>query len=91
VVDRLAAAQRDIAIPEREVAGEVDRDVLDDEQGAVVGNPDLDVRRRQAERFLGVRDGRRRKSGEDRDEAEKLLQVANCTRGASRVTSSVSK
>jgi hypothetical protein len=92
VVDRLARAERDVAVRAAEGAGEVERDPLADEERPVRLDADADVGGRERVRLRG---GGRRPEERDRREREEAAaeeaQVVNCTDGASRVTPSVSK
>jgi hypothetical protein len=95
VVDRLAAAQRNVPIGAAERTGEVEGELLADEERPVRLDLNRDVGRRQRIR-LGRR-GRRpqERGGDEPDEREEgwaePVQFENCTAGASRVASSVSK
>ena len=89
VRDRLAGAERDVAIRAAVRAGEVERDLLAREERAVGLDGDEDIGVRQGVRLRGSSRRRQKRDGnEDRDEP---LQLENWTDGASRVTSSVSK
>jgi len=91
-VDRLTGTQRDVSVRAAERAGEVENDLLPDEQRTVPLDLNVDRRSRQrvglGERTRG-RDERRR--GECEDDAEQTRQVENCTAGASRAAPSASK
>jgi hypothetical protein len=91
-VDRLARAERDVAIGPAEGPVEVECDLLTHEQRAVGLDLHGDVRERKR---IGLRRSRRRPQQRGRAEREKgsaePAQVWNCTDGASRVAPSVSK
>jgi hypothetical protein len=92
VVDRLAAAERDVPIGAAERAGEVEGELLANEERPVRLNLNGNVGGRQRIR-LGRR-GRRpqERGGDEREKAcSESVQFENCTDGASRVAPSVSK
>src|SRR5207248_6525525 len=92
VVDRLARAERDVAVGAAEEAGEVERDPLADEERAVRLDADADVGGRERVRLRGRRGRPEQRDRREREEsAAEEAQVVNCTDGASRVTPSVSK
>ena len=66
VVDRLALAERDVAVRAAERAGEGEADVLADEQRAVLRDPHVDVRLRERVR-LRRRDGSENERRDGRD------------------------
>jgi len=83
LVDGLPVAERDLPERARERPAERERDVLVDDQRPVVRDLYDDIGERERER-LRRRRGRSRERGRDRD-------GQNCTRGASRTGSSISK
>jgi hypothetical protein len=92
VVDRLARAERDVAVCARERAGEVERDPLANEERAVPLDADADMGSRERVRLRGRRGRPEERDRREREEAAaEEAQVVNCTDGASRVTPSVSK
>jgi hypothetical protein len=77
VVDRLAQAQRNVAVGTGERAGELERDQLADEQGRIRLDPDVDRRGRERVR-LGEcaerSDERRNRQREEDPEAAAQLE-----------------
>jgi hypothetical protein len=83
LVDRLLVAERQLAEAAGEGAVEEEGDVLVDDQRAVIGRLDDDVAERKRETLR-----RRRRRSRERD---RNGDGQNCTRGASRAGSSISK
>jgi hypothetical protein len=92
VVDRLTRTKRDVAVSAAERAGEVEGDLFANGKRAVRLNSHEHVggRERVGLRRRGGRP-QERGDGKSEEESAELVQVENCTVGASRVTPSASK
>jgi hypothetical protein len=92
VVDRLALAERDVAVGAGEGTGELERDQLANEQRRIRLDPDGDRRGRERVRLGECAERSDERGDRQREEdPEAAAQLENCTAGASRVTPSASK